>query len=65
MIKEKIRRKKSLIQCHLNEAINEGREFGIQTWALHPVVRGSIPRRSTIFIMLPLSLEVCNEYFKG
>jgi len=25
-----------------------GRGFGTQTWALHPVVRGSIPRRSTI-----------------
>lgn len=30
-----------------------GRGFGIQTWALHPVVRGSNPRRSISFYIRP------------
>jgi hypothetical protein len=41
-----------------------GRELGTQTWALHPVVRGSIPLRSIYFITISDFQEDCNEYFK-
>lgn len=46
-------------------AIHMGRGLGGQHWGLHPVVRGSIPRRSISLANILTSLqENCNEYFK-
>lgn len=34
--------------CRFGGYVCSGARVGTQTWALHPVVRGSSPRRSTI-----------------
>jgi len=48
-------------------AILHGARIGGQHWGLHPVVRGSIPRRSTFLSEIPVTyhLRCVNEYFKG
>lgn len=48
----------------LKGAKKMGRELGTQTWALHPVVRGSIPLRSIYLINISDFQEDCNEYFE-